>query len=182
MAHPWHDLPNNPDTVSDFFNVVIEIPRGSKMKYELDKPSGLLRADRVLFSSVMYPADYGFVPRSYCEDGDPLDVLVLGSESVQPLTIMQARAVGVMRMKDEGKADDKVIAVHVNDPAVNEYTDISQVPKHTFREIKRFFQDYKALENKEVVVEEFAGAEDALRVVRESLALYRAEESRLRGW
>lgn len=182
MAHPWHDLPNNPDTVSDFFNVVIEIPRGSKMKYELDKPSGLLRADRVLFSSVMYPADYGFLPRSYCEDGDPLDVLVLGSESVQPLTIMQARAVGVMRMKDEGKADDKVIAVHVNDPAVNEYTDISQVPKHTFREIKRFFQDYKALENKEVVVEEFAGAEDALRVVRESLALYRAEESRLRGW
>jgi len=182
MAHPWHDLPNNPDTVSDFFNVVIEIPRGSKMKYELDKPSGLLRADRVLFSSVMYPADYGFLPRSYCEDGDPLDVLVLGSESVQPLTIMQARAVGVMRMKDEGKADDKVIAVHVNDPAVNEYTDISQVPKHTFREIKRYFQDYKALENKEVVVEEFAGAEDALRVVRESLALYRAEESRLRGW
>jgi inorganic pyrophosphatase len=182
MAHPWHDLPNNPDTADRFFNVVIEIPRGSKMKYELDKPSGLLRADRVLFSSVMYPADYGFLPRSYCEDGDPLDVLVLGSESVQPLTIMQARAIGVMRMKDEGKADDKVIAVHINDPAVNEYTDVSQVPKHTFREIKRFFQDYKALENKEVVVEQFAGAEEALKVVKESLALYRAEETRLRGW
>jgi inorganic pyrophosphatase len=182
MAHPWHDLPNNPDTAGRFFNVVIEIPRGSKMKYELDKPSGLLRADRVLFSSVMYPADYGFLPRSYCEDGDPLDVLVLGSESVQPLTIMQARAIGVMRMKDEGKADDKVIAVHVNDPAVSDYTDISQVPRHTFREIRRFFQDYKALENKEVTVEQFAGAEEALEVVRESLALYRAEETRLRGW
>lgn len=182
MAHPWHDLPNNPDTADRFFNVVIEIPRGSKMKYELDKPSGLLRADRVLFSSVMYPADYGFLPRSYCEDGDPLDVLVLGSESVQPLTIMQARAIGVMRMKDEGKADDKVIAVHINDPAVNEYTDVSQVPKHTFREIKRFFQDYKALENKEVTVEQFAGASEALKVVKESLALYRAEETRLRGW
>ena len=182
MAHPWHDLPNNPDTADRFFNVVIEIPRGAKRKYELDKPSGLLRADRVLFSSVMYPADYGFLPRSYCEDGDPLDVLVLGSESVQPLTIMQARAIGVMRMKDEGKADDKVIAVHINDPAVNEYTDVSQVPKHTFREIKRFFQDYKALENKEVVVEQFAGAEEALKVVKESLALYRAEETRLRGW
>jgi len=182
MAHPWHDLPNNPDTAGRFFNVVIEIPRGSKMKYELDKPSGLLRADRVLFSSVMYPADYGFLPRSYCEDGDPLDVLVLGSESVQPLTIMQARAIGVMRMKDEGKADDKIIAVHVNDPAVSDYTDISQVPRHTFREIRRFFQDYKALENKEVTVEQFAGAEEALEVVRESLALYRAEETRLRGW
>lgn len=182
MAHPWHDLPNNPDTANESFNVVIEIPRGSKMKYELDKPSGLLRADRVLFSSVMYPADYGFLPRSYCEDGDPLDVLVLGSESVQPLTIMQARAIGVMRMKDEGKADDKIIAVHLNDPAVSDYTDISQVPSHTFREIKRFFQDYKALENKEVTVEQFAGAAEALEVVREALALYRAEENRLRGW
>ena len=182
MAHPWHDLPINPETVHEGFNVVIEIPKGSKVKYELDKPSGLLRADRVLFSSVMYPADYGFLPRSYCEDGDPLDVLVLGSESVQPLTIMQARAIGVMRMKDEGKADDKIIAVHVNDPAVSDYTDISQVPRHTFREIRRFFQDYKALENKEVTVEQFAGAEEALEVVRESLALYRAEETRLRGW
>lgn len=182
MAHPWHDLPNNPDTADKSFAVVIEISRGSKLKYELDKPSGMLKVDRVLYSSVMYPADYGFLPRSYCEDGDPLDVLVLGSEPVQPGTIMHARAIGVMHMKDEGKADDKIIAVHVNDPAVNEYTDISQVPKHIAREIRRFFEDYKALEHKEVVVEDFKGSKAALEVVRESLRLYRAEETRLRGW
>jgi inorganic pyrophosphatase len=182
MAHPWHDLPNNPDTAHDSFAVVIEIPRGSKLKYELDKPSGMLKVDRVLYSSVMYPANYGFLPRSYCEDGDPLDVLVLGSEPVQPLTIMHARAIGVMHMKDEGKADDKIIAVHVNDPAVEEYRDIKDVPKHVMREIRRFFEDYKALEHNEVVVQDFKGATEAIEVVKESFRLYRQEETRLRGW
>lgn len=182
MAHPWHDLPNNPDTAHEWFNVVIEIPRGSKVKYELDKPTGLLRVDRVLYSSVVYPANYGFIPRSYCGDGDPLDVLVLGHEPVQPLAMMQVRAIGLMRMEDEGESDDKIIAVHLHDPSFNEYTDIAQLPGHQFLEIQRFFQDYKVLENKKVVVEAPLGAEEAVKTVIESFAFYRREESRLRGW
>jgi inorganic pyrophosphatase len=182
MAHPWHDLPNNPDTADEYFNVVIEIPRGSKVKYELDKPTGLLKVDRVLYSSVIYPANYGFIPRSFCGDGDPLDVLVLGHEPVQPLAIMKARAIGLMRMLDEGEADDKVIAVHVHDPSFNEYTDMSQLPKHVFHEIERFFQDYKALEHKKIEIERFLGAAEALEAIREAFALYRREENRLRGW
>lgn len=182
MAHPWHDLPNNPDTANEYFNVVIEIPRGSKVKYELDKPTGLLKVDRVLYSSVIYPANYGFLPRSFCGDGDPLDVLVLGHEPVQPLAIMKARAIGLMRMLDEGESDDKVIAVHIHDPSFNEYTDMAQLPKHVFHEIQRFFQDYKALEHKSVEIERFLDAAEALQVIRESFALYRREENRLRGW
>ena len=182
MAHPWHDLPNNPDTAQEAFNVVIEIPRGSKVKYELDKVTGMLRVDRILYSSVHYPANYGFIPRSYCDDGDPLDVLVLGYESVQPLSIMQAKAIGVMQMLDEGKMDDKIIAIPTTDPAFNEYTDINQLPSHMQREIKRFFEDYKALENKEVVVERFGGSKQAHQILLDAFALYRREESRLRGW
>lgn len=182
MAHPWHDLPNSIETCDSHFNVVIEIPRGSKVKYELDKPSGQLRVDRILYSSVMYPANYGFLPRSYCGDGDPLDVLVLGNEPVMPLSIMEARAIGVMHMADEGDPDDKIIAVHTSDPAFSEYTDISQLPDHMSREIRRFFEDYKALEHKEVTVEGFKGAAEAVAVVRESLEFYRREENRLRGW
>ncbi len=182
MAHPWHDLPNNPDTAADHFSVVIEIPKGSRVKYELDKPSGMLRVDRVLYSSVMYPANYGFLPRSYCDDGDPLDVLVLGHEPVVPLSILAARAIGVMRMRDEGKLDDKIIAVQIADPAFADYRDIRQLPPHVLVEMRRFFEDYKVLEHKEVVVDEFGDAESAVKVVQESFALYRAEEQRLRGW
>lgn len=181
-AHPWHDLPNNPDTANDYFNVVIEIPRGSKVKYELDKPTGLMRVDRVLYSAVFYPCNYGFLPRSYCEDGDPLDVLVLGDEPVIPAAIMQARAIGVMRLKDQGKSDDKVIAVHVNDPAVSGYTDISELQAHKVAEIRRFFMDYKILENKSVEVDNILGAAEALESVVDAFALYRREENRLRGW
>jgi len=182
MTHPWHDLPNHPDTADRYFNVVIEIPRGSKVKYELDKPSGLLRVDRILYSAVHYPANYGFIPRSYCPDGDPLDVLVLGHEPVHPLAIMQARAIGVIRMEDEGKEDHKVVAVHVSDPAVADYEDIQDVPQHTFLEIERFFEDYKKLEFKKVIVGDLAGADEALRVVRDALELYRSRENELRGW
>ena len=182
MSHPWHDLPNNPDDAAENFNVVIEIPKGSKVKYELDKPSGLLRVDRILYSSVIYPANYGFLPRSYCADGDPLDVLVLGNEPVQPLSMMQARAIGVMGMADEGAEDTKIIAVHIHDPAFNDYTDIKQLPKHQLSEIQRFFLDYKVLEHKEVIVDEIQGAAAARDSVIEALALYRREENRLRGW
>ena len=182
MAHPWHDLPNNLDTQGDSFNVVIEIPKGSKVKYELDKPTGLLKVDRVLYSSVVYPTNYGFIPRTYCGDGDPLDVLVIGNEPVAPLSIMQARAVGVMRMLDEGEADDKIVAVHCHDPAYADYTDINELPRHVSLELQRFFEDYKILEDKHVVVDEMRGAEEAHKVLIEALRYYRQEESRLRGW
>ena len=182
MVHPWHDIPNNPDTVHEGFNAVIEIPRGSKVKYELDKPSGLLRVDRVLYSSVHYPANYGFIPRSYCDDKDPLDVLVLGYEPVHPLSIIVVRAIGVMHMADEGEPDDKVIAVPVKDPAFADVTDIGDIPKHTYVEIKRFFEDYKVLEEKSVVVDEIRGATEGIEAVKQGLAYYRQEENRLRGW
>lgn len=182
MVHPWHDLPNPFANIDEGFNVVIEIPKGSRVKYELDKPSGMLRVDRMLYSAVHYPANYGFLPRTYCDDNDPLDVLVLGNEPVQPLSMMRARAIGVMRMEDQGQQDDKIVAVHVHDPAFAEYTDIEELPKHTMREIQRFFKDYKTLENKSVTVEEMAGATEAVGVVREALELYQTEENRLRGW
>lgn len=182
MRHPWHDIPNNPDTIAESFNVVIEIPKGSKIKYELDKPSGMLRVDRVLYSSVIYPANYGFLPRSYCGDGDPLDVLVLGNEPVFPLTIMQARAIGGMSMADEGAEDTKIIAVHIHDPAFNDYTDIAQLPHHVLSEIRRFFEDYKALENKQVVVEDFLDPAQSNHAIIEAFAFYRREEARLQGW
>lgn len=182
MAHPWHDLPISLEQCHQRFNVVIEIPKGSKVKYELDKPSGLLRVDRILYSSVIYPSNYGFVPRTFCDDGDPLDVLVLGNEPVMPLTIMEARAIGVMHMLDGGKMDDKLIAVHIHDPAFVDYSDIAQLPRHIVREISRFFEDYKALENKIVEVEDFAGVDVANRVLRDAIHLYRSEEQRIRGW
>lgn len=133
MANPWHALPNNPEDINDAVNVVIEIPKGSKVKYELDKPTGLLKVDRILYSSVIYPANYGFIPRTYCDDGDPLDVLVLGNEAVYPLSIMRVRPIGVMHMIDEGKGDDKIIAVHYDDPAFKDYSDIDELPLHTTR-------------------------------------------------
>lgn len=171
--HPWHDSYVDDAIVGDAFPVVIEIPKGSKNKYELDKETGLLRLDRVLYSAVYYPADYGFIPRTYCDDGDPLDALVLSQEPVYPLTIVQARAIGLMRMRDEKGLDDKIVAVSVCDPAFADYHDQAQLPTHVLREVRRFFEDYKALEHKQVVVEELLGPEDAHRAIREALELYR---------
>lgn len=171
--HPWHDTYLDDATVEHAFPVVIEIPKGSKNKYELDKDTGLLRLDRVLHSAVYYPADYGFIPRTFCDDGDPLDALVLSQEPVYPLTIVEARAIGVMRMRDEKGIDDKIVAVSVRDPAFVDYRDKDQLPGHVLREVRRFFQDYKALEQKEVVVEDLLGPSDALRIIREALDLYR---------
>jgi inorganic pyrophosphatase len=171
--HPWHDSYVDSAMVATAFPVVIEIPKGSKNKYELDKETGLLRLDRVLYSAVHYPADYGFIPRTFCDDGDPLDALVLGQEPVYPLTLVEARAIGVMRMRDEKGIDDKILAVSVNDPAFADYTDKSQVPAHLMRELKRFFEDYKALEHKQVVVEDMLGADEAITIIRDALELYR---------
>lgn len=171
--HAWHDIYVDDHLIGSTFPVVIEVPKGSKNKYELDKETGLLRLDRVLYSAVHYPANYGFIPRTFCDDGDPLDALVLCQEAVVPLTILEARAIGVMRMRDEKGIDDKIIAVSVKDPAFADYTDHPQLPGYILREIKRFFEDYKILENKQVVVEDFMGPADAIRILTESLDLYR---------
>ncbi len=169
--HPWHEVDYGkeaPEVVCS----VIEIPKGSKLKYELEKKSGLIKVDRVLFSSVHYPANYGFVPQTYCEDKDPLDIMVLGQEPVVPLTILRAKVIGVMRMQDQGEADDKLIAVHADDPEYSHYHSIHELPPHRITEVRRFFEDYKALENKKVVVEEFLDRDEALRILQEAIELY----------
>jgi len=178
-AHPWHDVPL-PDDPGEWFPAFIEIPMGSKVKYELDKTTGLLRVDRVLYSAVHYPANYGFVPRTFCEDQDPLDVLVLGQEAVAPQVIMRARAIGAMRMRDEKGRDDKIIAVHLDDPEYEDYHDINAMPPHRLRELQRFFLDYKVLEGKEVLMEGFLGPADAEAVLRDAIALYAREQEALR--
>src|SRR5262245_61097236 len=150
-THPWHDV-SLPDDLAAWFPAYIEIPKGSKVKYELDKATGLLRVDRVLYSAVHYPANYGFVPRTYCEDGDPLDVLVLGQEPVGPNVLLRARAIGALDMRDDQGEDQKLIAVHVDDPEYAGYRHIDQLPPHRLLELRRFFLDYKTLEHKEVVV------------------------------
>ena len=151
---------------------MIEIPRGSKVKYELDKATGLLHVDRVLYSSVVYPHNYGFIPRTYCEDHDPLDILVLMQEPVVPFSFLRAKPIGVMRMMDQGEQDDKVIAVHADDPEFRDYTDISDLPQHRLAEIRRFFEDYKKNENKVVQVDEFLGVQDAKRIILEAAQMY----------
>ena len=171
--HPWHDSYIDDALIATAFPVVIEIPKGSKNKYELDKDTGLLRLDRVLYSAVYYPADYGFIPRTFCDDGDPLDALVLGQEPVYPLTMVEARAIGVMRMRDEKGVDDKIVAVSVHDPAFADYTDQNQLPGHVLREVRRFFEDYKTLEHKQVVVEDLQGPVEAVQIIRDALELYR---------
>ena len=180
--HPWHDSYIDDALIATAFPVVIEIPKGSTNKYELDKATGLLKLDRVLYSSVHYPADYGFIPRTYCGDGDPLDVLVLSQEPVFPLTIVEARAIGVMRMRDEKGIDDKIVAISTHDPSYADYRDKSELPAHVLRMVRRFFEDYKALEHKQVVVEDLLGPAAAIQIVRDALDMYRQlRRGELRG-
>lgn len=167
----WHRVSPGPQ-LPNFVNAIIEIPKGSKGKYEIDKESGLLRLDRILFSSVMYPANYGFIPQTYCDDEDPLDILVLCSVDVFPMSIIEAKVIGVMHMVDSGEQDDKIIAVAKNDMSVNYIDDLDSLPPHTMKEIVRFFQDYKALEHKNVTVEQLMGREEAYKVIQDSIDLY----------
>lgn len=176
--HPWHDVEVGEQSPK-IVNCVIEIPKGSKLKYEMDKKSGLIKADRVLFSSVHYPANYGFIPQTYCDDKDPLDILVLGQEVVVPLCIMRAKIIGVMRMQDQGEMDDKLIAVHADDPEYSHLNSILELPPHRTTEVRRFFEDYKVLEHKKVIVEDFLDRDDALRILQESFDLYKKFKSKL---
>src|SRR5262245_45159330 len=173
--HPWHDTEVDEAQIAAAFPVIVEIPRGSKNKYELDKDTGLLRLDRVLYSAVHYPANYGFLPRTYCDDSDPLDVLVLGQEPVVPLCVLRAKAIGVITMRDDKGQDDKIIAVHVDDPEYEHYRDVSELPPHRLKEMKRFFLDYKVLEEKTVDVDHIRGRVDAYHVIRDAVTLYRSK-------
>ncbi len=176
MVHPWHDVPIG-DAAPREFQAVIEIPKGGKVKYELDKTTGLLRVDRVLYSSVVYPANYGFIPQTLGDDHDPLDVLVLMQEPVVPLSVLRARPIGVMRMLDQGQNDEKIICIHLDDPEYRSYVAIQQLPPHRLAELQRFFEDYKKLEEKEVLVQDFQGPVEAVDAVRHAMELYAEADS-----
>lgn len=170
-ASIWHNINVKRVTPTDFI-CVIEIPKGSKNKYELDKETGYIILDRILYTSTHYPANYGFIPRTYGDDGDPLDVLLLCSEPVSPLTLVRAYPIGVISMLDSGKKDEKIIAVPFNDPTYNNYHDISELPAHVVQEMEHFFTIYKALENKTTDVNEQGNREEAIRVIEHCLDNY----------
>lgn len=169
--NPWHNVPIGKEQ-PEIVQAIIEIPKGSKAKYELDKETGMLRLDRVLFSSVNYPENYGFIPQTLGEDHDPLDILVLSQIEVQPLCIIEAKVIGVMRMIDNDEADDKIIAVAKNDMSVNHINDVSELPEHFILQLQNFFEDYKKLEKKKVKVEEFQNAEIAKKILTQAIVDY----------
>ena len=171
MTHPWHDVSygkNAPNVIQ----AIIEVPKDSKLKYEVDKETGLIILDRPLYSSVHYPGDYGFIPQTYWEDGDPLDIIVISNFPVFPGVIVEARPIGVLHMEDEGEADDKIIAVHDTDPRFNHYQDLKDIPEHIKLEIKHFFETYKQLQNKKVKVLEFSNAKKAKECIKKGIKLY----------
>jgi inorganic pyrophosphatase len=172
VLHPWHGVSYG-DKAPRIVNAVIEISQGSRCKYEIDKASGLLKLDRVIYSSIYYPVNYGFIPQTYGDDKDPLDILVITSLPVQPLTLMEAKIIGVMQMIDSGDADDKIIAVANHDPAVNHFNNIEELPQHFFNELRHFFEEYKRLENKTVIVEEFGDKAKALDIIIDAIKLYK---------
>lgn len=176
-THAWHDVTPGKGLPAEF-TTVIEIPMGSSVKYELDKDTGMLRLDRILYSAVYYPANYGFIPQTLAEDDDPLDVLVLCQEAVAPLTLVHARAIGLMTMIDSGKRDHKVLAVATHDPEYNGFREAGELPGHRLNMLRRFFQDYKQLEGKAVEVDELQPAAAALPVIEAALAAYSAQRRR----
>ncbi len=167
ISNPWHAVPPG-EKAPQVVNAIIEIPQNTRAKYELDKESGLLKLDRVLYSAVYYPANYGFIPRTYGDDKDPLDIVVLCKIDVVPLCLITAKVIGAMRMLDQGELDDKIIAVAENDMSVNHIADVAELPPHFLRELKNFFEDYKKLEKKEVKVEEFQNAETAYEIIEQA--------------
>jgi inorganic pyrophosphatase len=173
MTHAWHDVTPGAHLPTEFI-AVIEIPMGSSVKYELDKGTGMLRLDRILYSAVYYPANYGFIPQTLAEDGDPLDALVLCQEAVAPLTLVNARAIGLMTMIDSGKKDHKVLAVAMDDPEYASFREAGELPAHRLTMLRRFFQDYKTLEGKAVEVDNLEPASAALPVIEDALARYSA--------
>lgn len=174
MVHPWHDVPHGENSPREL-NTIIEIPLGSNVKYELDKASGLLRVDRILYSAVYYPANYGFIPRTLAEDKDPLDVLVLCQEPVAPLTVLPVRVIGLMTMMDTGTRDHKIISVALGDPEFNSYKNTHELPRHKLLTVRRFFEDYKLLEGKAVEVDDFEPAESAYKIIDAATAAYENE-------
>lgn len=177
-THPWHSVKPGKEAPA-IVKSIIEIPKGSNGKYEMDKHSGILKLDRVLFSSVHYPANYGFIPQTYCDDLDPLDILVICSIDVYPMCIVEAKVIGVMEMVDGTERDNKIISVARNDMSVNYINELSELPPHTLVELKRFFEDYKKLEHKNVIVEEFLNREKAYEVILESMKLYQDNKKNL---
>ena len=174
MGNIWHDISPKRITPEDFM-AVIEITKGSKKKYELDKETGVLMLDRILYTSTHYPANYGFIPRTYGDDLDPLDVVVICSEKIDPMTLVRCYPIGVITMKDGGKLDEKIISIPFNDPNYNGYKDISELPKHVFDEMKHFFKVYKNLEDKETVVDEVQNREKAVEIIEKSINNYISE-------
>lgn len=179
--HPWHQVQHYPE-FPKIIPAIIEVPKGSQIKYELDKKSGLVKVDRILYSAVHYPANYGFIPQTYGDDNDPLDILVLSQYPVCPLCIMRARPIGVMKMIDGGESDDKIIAVHEDDPLYNCYEHIDQLPPHLLKTLQRFFEDYKVLEQKEVRIEKFLGPQEALNLIEEARIYYEQNKTGLTGY
>jgi inorganic pyrophosphatase len=174
VTNPWHDFPESRIRPEDFY-VIIEIPKGSKKKYELDKETGLLRLDRILFTATHYPMNYGFVPRTLADDGDPLDVLVLCSEILDPLTSVQCFPVGVVHMVDNDDADEKIIAVPFGDPTFSGFRDIHTLPRHIVEEVEHFFEVYKALQHSKTTVQESRSRDYAVQIIERSIARYAQE-------
>jgi len=172
--NPWHDIDLG-DGFPEVVNSVIEIPKGSKAKYELDKKTGYLKLDRVLFSSFYYPANYGFIPKTLGDDNDPLDILILSQVTLEPMCIVEAKVIGVMRMLDQNEGDDKIIAVAANDISVSHINDISELPVHFINELRNFFEEYKKLENKTVKVEDFQNAKIAQKIIKQAADNYKQE-------
>lgn len=174
VLHPWHGA-HYGDKVPQVVKALIEIPQGSRTKYEIDKTTGLLKLDRVIHSSFHYPVNYGFIPQTLGLDGDPLDILVLCSQSIQPLCLVEATVIGNMQMIDSGDKDDKIIAVATKDPSVNHMSSIEELPKHFFNELRNFFEQYKVLEEKQVQIDNFQNKEEAFAVINDAIEFYKKQ-------